>query len=203
MTKVLNFFLSLFYFIAFCILGWFIGAGIGYGFLILDAQDTFSSWELLSGNHQFEKIVSADSQTVWAQASDGKVYSWNTNCYLENCNQWVEAKEIPENDFEYDTGETLEISNSCNIGDRVQKTPGQVIECAHFVFSGAGFGTSVYYALLDDGQIWAWEHTNSSIGFEVVPLFFGFLGTITGIIGFIIFMIRRAMKNKETPTSPI
>ena len=203
MQKLTRFFLSVFYFIVFCVVGLIIGVGIAYGFLILGGQGVFSSWELLKGDHPFEKIITADNQTVWAQASDGKVYSWNTNCYRENCDQWVEAKEIPKNDSEYYSGQTLEISNSCGTDDRVRNAPGKVVECAHVVVSMADFGTTVDYALLDDGQIWMWELSGSNIEFEVVPLCGGFLGIVAGIVGFIIFMIRRERKSQKPPASTV
>jgi len=194
MQKIKRFSLSILYFVSFCILGLIVGVGVAYGFLTLSEQEAFSSWELLSGDLQFVKINTADNQTVWAQAVDGKVYSWNTNCYNENCNQWVEAKEIPNNEPEYYSGQTMEIGNSCNAEGRVQKAPGQVVECAHVTFSGAGFGTEVYYALMDDGAIWMWEHSANSIEMEIMPLCGGILGVIAGIIVFALFILRRATK---------
>jgi len=56
MQKLKSFFLSLFTFIGFCILGLTVGVGGGFGFLILDAQGAFSLWMPLNGEHQFEKI---------------------------------------------------------------------------------------------------------------------------------------------------
>ena len=203
MQKLKSFFLSLLYFVVLCIFGLIVGIGIAYGFLTFGAQGAFSSWELLSGNHQFEKIITADPQTVWAQASDGKVYSWNANCYRENCDQWVEAKEIPENSFEYATGESIEISNSCNTDDRARKTPGRVIECAHVAFAGAGYGIEVYYALIDDGTIWMWKYSGSSIGIELTLICGCFFGINAGIFGFVVFMLRRATKSKRTSASPV
>jgi hypothetical protein len=203
MQKLKKFFLSLFFFVIFCVLGLIVGVGGGYGVLILGGQGAFSSWELLKGDHQFEKIITADNQTVWVQASDGKVYSWNTNCYRENCNQWVEVKEIPKNDSEYSSGTTIDIGSSCGTDDRVQNAPGKVVECAKVIESMADFGMTVYYALLDDDQIWMWKHSGSNIEFELIPLCGGFLGIVAGIIGFIVFLIRRATKGKETPTSPV
>jgi len=200
MRKLKSCLLELFFFVLFCILGIIVGIGIGYGMLILDAYGIFSSWELLNGNQQLEKIMSADTQTVWARASDGKVYSWDTNCFRENCNQWVEVKEIPK---DIDDWERLVISNSCTLGNGVRKAPGNVIECAHVVLSGPDFGTTVYYVLMDGGKIWMWEHTNSSIGLEVAPVFGGFFGLIIGFIGFIFFMARRVSKSEKSPTSTL
>ncbi len=115
MQKLKSYLLTLFFFVLFCILGIIVGIGLGYGVLILDSNGLFSSWELLNGSQQFEKIIRADTQTVWAQASDGKVYSWDTNCIRENCNQWVEVKEIPE--AIYDPQERLVIGDLCMLDD--------------------------------------------------------------------------------------
>lgn len=203
MQKLKSFFLSILYFVVFCVLGLIVGVGIAYGFLILGGQGVFSSWELLKGDHQFEKIITADNQTVWAQASDGKVYSWNTNCYRENCDQWIQANEVPKNDSEYYSGETIDIGSSCGADDRVRNAPGEVVECARVVVKMADFGTTVYYALLDDGQIWMWQHTGSNIEFEIAPICGGGLGIMAGIVGFIFFMARRVTKSKQSTVSPV
>jgi hypothetical protein len=193
--------LELFFFVLFCILGIIVGIGLGYGALILGANGLFSSWESLNGNQQFEKIISADTQTVWARASDGKTYSWDTNCLRENCKQWVEVKEIPE-DF-YSPQETLVISDSCTPVDGVRKAPGNVIECAHVKLRGPDYGGEVYYALLDNGKIWMWEHSGSSIELAVAPVFGGFFGIFIGILGFIFFMARRVSKSEKSLSSTL
>jgi hypothetical protein len=201
MQKLKSCLLELFFFVLFCILGIIVGIGIGYGALILGANGLFSSWELLNGDQQFENIVSADSQTVWARASDGKLYSWDTNCLRENCKQWVEVKEIPE-DF-YSPQETLVISDSCPLDDNVRKAPGNVVECAHVVLRGPDYGVEVYYALLDNGKIWMWEHFGSSIDLAVAPVLGGFFGLIIGFVGFIFFMARRVSKSEKSPSSTL
>ena len=200
MKKILKFFLSLFYFIVFCILGLIVGIGIGFGFLFLKANGSFSFWNPLNSEYEFNKIVTADAQTVWARASNGKVYSWNTNCYHENCNQWIEAKEIPENDFESDTGEKIEINNSCN---GVRKTPRRVIECAHVLSIGADYMVNVYYALIADGTIWMWENSGNSIEIQIMPLCGGGFGIIAGIMGYLIFMTRNITKSEQFSASTV
>ncbi|MRS05119.1 hypothetical protein EG832_18190 [bacterium] len=198
MQKLKSCLLTLFFFILFCILGIIVGIGLGFGVLILDSNGLFSSWKLLNSSQPFEKIISADIQTVWAQATDGKIYSFNTNCYRENCNQWIEVKEIPE-DY-YGDEDKLVISDSCPFDKGIQKAPGNVIECAHIKLRGADFGGDVYYALLDGGKIWMWEHFSSSIDFEVAPVFGGFFGLIIGFVGFIFFMARRVAKSETAST---
>jgi hypothetical protein len=201
MQKLKSCLLELFFFVLFCILGIIVGVGIGYGALILGANGLFSSWELLNGDQQFENIVGADTQTVWARASDGKTYSWDTNCLRENCKQWVEVTEIPEDI--YDPQETLVINDSCPLDDNVRKAPGNVIECAHVELRGPDYGVEVYYALLDNGKIWMWEHFGSSIDLAVVPVFGGFFGIFIGIVGFIFFMARRVSKSEKSPGSTL
>jgi ABC-type antimicrobial peptide transport system permease subunit len=190
--------LTLFFFVLFCILGIIVGIGMGYGALILHSNGLFSSWELLNSDQQFEKIIRADTQTVWARASDGKVYSWDTNCIRENCNQWVEVKEIPE--AIDDPQETLVIGASCTLRNGVRKAPGNVIECAHVKLRGPDYGVEVYYALLAGGKIWMWEYFISSIDLEVAPVFGGFFGLIIGFVGFIFFMARRVAKSETAST---
>ena len=198
MQKLKSCLLDLFFFILFCLLGIIVGIGLGYGVLILDSNGLFSSWELLNGNQQFEKIISANPQRIWAQATDGNVYSWNTNCNKENCNKWIETKESPE--IIYET-EKLEISASCKNDLVFQRDPpGNVIECVHVAVREADFGMEVYYALLDGGKIWMWEHFGSSIDLEVAPVFGGFFGLIIGFVGFIFFMARRVAKSETAST---
>lgn len=120
MQKLKSFFLSLFFFVAWCVFGLGIGVGIGYGILMLDANGIFSSWKSFDSNQQFEKIISANPQKVWAQATDKKVYSWSTTCYEENYNKWVETNQAPK--VVYET-EELEISASCKSDNALQRDP--------------------------------------------------------------------------------
>jgi hypothetical protein len=199
MQKLKSYFLSLFFFIAFSFLGLVVGVAVGYGILFLDVNGMFSSWELLNGDQQFEKIVSANPQKIWAQANDRNVYSWNTNCKKENCNKWVKTKESPE--IIYET-EKLEISASCKNDLVFQRDPpGNVIECAHVVVREADIGMEVNYALLENGEVWIWKISGDSIEFMVTPFFWGLFGIVASLIGFVFFMTNRVEKDKINPAS--
>ena len=201
MQKLKSFFLSLFFFVAWCVFGLGIGVGIGYGILMLDANGMFSSWKSFDSNQQFEKIISANPQKVWAQATDKKVYSWSTNCYEENCNKWVETDQAPK--VVYET-EKLEVSASCKSDNALQRDPpGNVVECAHVKVIGAEFILETYYVLLDNGKIWMWENDNYGFDFMIAPFICGPLGFFAGLIGFVLFMIRRERKNKQSTVSPV
>lgn len=200
MKKVLNFFLWLFLFIVFCIIGIFVGLGVGYGILILDSEGAFSSWDLLSAHQHFEKIVTADPYTVWAQATDLKIYSWNSNCNKENCNEWIEVRGLPE-DLD-DPMNTLVIGDSCEMDYLFEKEPqSNVIECARVIQRGPEFGGTTYYALLENGKILMWKHSGNSIILEVglaISVFFGF---IAGILAFFYVIIRRTNNNNKQAIS--
>ena len=199
MQKLKNMLLSIFLFFVFCILGIIIGVGVGYGILILDTNGMFSSWEPLDGNQQFEKIVSADNQTVWARVVDGKVYSWNTNCYQENCNQWIEAEDIP------DSMDSLEIGDSCKMDEYflAREPRSNIIECARVDIQFVDVWGTTYYALLDNGKILMWKYSSNSIEVEVMPFISSPFGLAAGVLAFLFFTIRRSMKNKNRPISTV
>ncbi|MFZ5858585.1 MAG: hypothetical protein ACOYZ6_17290 [Chloroflexota bacterium] len=193
MQKLKSFFLSSIYFIIFCVLGLIVGTGIAYGFLILGGQGVFSSWELLKGDHQFEKIITVDNQTVWAQASDGKVYSWNTNCYRKICNQWTEVEDTSN------SIDSLEIDDSCKMDEYflTREPRGNLIECARVDMQFVDAWGTTYYALLGNGNILMWEYSNNSISIEVMPFISASWGLIAGALGFIFFTTRKSLKNKN------
>ena len=175
MQQAKSFFLSLLLFIVFSVLGIAVGFSAGYSIVVLDNEGLFSSWKLLNGSLKFEQIIDATSQTVWAQTKDGKFYSWNFNCL--NCNQWVETQEVPTD--LYDFGERSMIKDvTCETRGHkfFRKPPGNIVECARGWFAGPEFGTVAYYALLEDGEIWTWQHSSSMIFDIVVPIFFLLVG---------------------------
>lgn len=202
MQKLKNILLSIFFFFVFCILGIIGGIGVGYGILILDANGMFSSWEPLNGNLQIEKIVGANSHEVWVRATDQKVYSWNTNCYRENCNQWIEAEEAPEDS--YGSMDTLEIGASCKTDYFFAKEPrGNIIECARVEERFSDLWGNTYYALLDNGKLLMWKHSSNSIVFEVMPFVSAPWGLVAGVLAFLFFTVRRSRKNKNRSTSTV
>ena len=198
MQTVKNLFLSLLFFIVFSVLGNAVGFGIGYIVTILNNEGLFISWKQLDSHLEFEKIADVTSQTVWARASDGKLYSWDSNCDRETkCNRWVETKGIPN--IIYGGPEQPMIKNdSCQIRKFrfIGKLPGNLLECAQGSFLGFDSETTVYYALLDDGTIWTWRFSRSMIVDIFLTILFSFGGLVLGILVFFVFMIRRSGENK-------
>lgn len=103
MQNAKTLFLSLLLFIGFSILGIAVGFGIGSIGVALKNEGLFTSWKQLDGSQKIEHIVNISSQTIWAQTSDNKLYSWKFYCdHTPDCNQWIEAKDISENtNFDY------------------------------------------------------------------------------------------------------
>lgn len=195
MERVKSILLTLLFFIVFSVLGIAVGFGVGHVVVILDNEGLFSSWKLLDGSLKFEQIIDATSQTVWAKTNDGKLYSWKFNCL--NCNRWIETQDVPTD--LYDSGERSMIKDiTCETDSYkfFRQPPGHLVECARGWFAGPEFGTVVYYALLEDGKIWTWQHTSSMVFDIIVPISFSFGGLILGIIAFMVFVIRRRMKNR-------
>ncbi|GEM_PF-6400697 len=204
MQKIKKILLSVFSFTIFSSLGIITGLGIGKVVLQLENEGLFSSWKLLDSSQEFETILEATTQTIWAQSIDGYLYTWNSNCYLEiSCDQWTEAKEIPQDI--HDFWETpMEKSDSCPNRDYkyLGAPPGNLIECARSWLAGPEFGEIVYYALLDNGEIWTWHHSSSMIfNMIIVPLICGPFGLFIGIGAFIIFMVQRKKSNKAMVNS--
>ncbi|HXD10923.1 MAG TPA: hypothetical protein VN653_12740 [Anaerolineales bacterium] len=176
-------------------------SGIGLGYLtgLLAASiandSSFSSWISLESSTKFKSIVDVTSKTIWAQSEDGKLYAWNFICYGNiPCKQWAETLEVPSD--AHDFGERpMEKSTSCQTGsvDTIKQPPGNLIECARGRYSGPEYGESVYYALLEDGSLWALNTSSSLIVFYVLPIYFSIGGLVLSII---VFMIQRQRNNK-------
>ncbi|MFN8425811.1 MAG: hypothetical protein U0X93_05155 [Anaerolineales bacterium] len=182
------------------------GAVLGFlaGSIAADISNTsaLSSWELLDSPQKFETIVDVTSQTIWAQSEDGKLYSWNFICYGDiQCMQWVETSDVP-NDI-HDFGENpMEKSTSCKTtsSNPVKQPPGKLVECARGWYAGPEYGQVTYYALLEDGKIWALQTSSSLIVDTVLPIVYSFGGLVLSIIGFFIFIIWRKIKSKQEIT---
>jgi hypothetical protein len=158
----------------------------------------FSSWILLDSSVEFKQIVEVTSQNIWAQSDDGKIYSWNFNCYLgPKCNEWIKTEAVPADLHEFGE-QPMEKSNSCQAVARkpIKEPPSKEVECARGQYAGPEYGESVYYALLGDGSLWALRTSSSLIVVYVLPIYFSFGGLILGIIASIVFMIWRRRSNK-------
>lgn len=129
MRQVKRFSLLLLLFIVFSVLGSAVGFGVGCIVVTLNNEGLFATWKQLDGSLKFEQIVDVTSQTIWAQTSDGKIYSRGSSCYHEaQCNTWAETKEVPN--LVYDGPEQPMIkSDSCQITRFrfLRKPPGNLV----------------------------------------------------------------------------
>lgn len=193
-------------FIAFSIsgiaLGFFTGiiaAGISY-------TSALASWELLDSSVEFSQIIDVTSQTVWTQSVDEQLYSWNFICYGGiQCKQWVETSEVPDN-IHYAGEQPMEksaISCQAMSSGIIKEPPGKLVECAHGSYSGPEYGQSAYYALLDDGEIWALQTHSSLIEATVLPIIYSIGGFVLSIIVLILFVIIRKRKDKAQVNAEI
>lgn len=115
MQKAKILFLSLLFLIGFSIPGSVFGFGIGNIGVALNNEGLFTSWEPLDSSQKMEHIVDISFQTIWAQTSDGKLYSSKFYCdQTPDCNRWIEAKDISENtNFAYE--QPVKKNDSCII----------------------------------------------------------------------------------------
>lgn len=201
-----NIILNILVLIAFVIGGAFVGFIIGFGIDFLPSTGIFTSWELLKSPVKFSQIVDINTKmVVWAQTSDGKLYSWGSECYenySETCKQWKETNAIPDNAHEGDP-RPVSKSKNCTKSDGFpsREPPGKVIECAFaLTFNGPGYST-ITYALLDDGTIWYWLPPMGTdfpvISMMICPSLGIILGTIIGIIA----LTKRITKKKPLSLS--
>jgi hypothetical protein len=195
MQKIKSFFLSLLFLVAFSILGTVIGFGVGNEIVLLNHEGLFTPWKRIDNSHKFKSIVDVTSNSIWAQTTDGIIYLRDSNCYQNpsNCNQWIKVTEMPENIHVLPEQPMIK-DFSCPNGDfrLSRKPPGNLIECAQGTSIGEQ-SSFVYYALLDNEEIWAWKH-NISWGSDIVTIMrYSFGGFIVGVIT---FMFHQTRKNR-------
>ncbi|HSG45628.1 MAG TPA: hypothetical protein VLA72_20995 [Anaerolineales bacterium] len=131
MEKLKSFFISLLLFIGFSAIGITVGYFIGTAYADLKGEGKFSNWRKLDDDLKFVEIVDATSQTVWAKTFDGAIFSWDTNCAREpNCNQWVQANEVPGDVQKYG-GQSMERGSVCPPTNLkyYSDPPGNTVEC--------------------------------------------------------------------------
>lgn len=202
MEKQSNFPVSLLLFIVFTVLGTAAGYYIGKSQAELMREGKFSSWNKLDGSLRFEEIVDATSQMVWAKTADGTLYLLDANCAREpDCNKWIQTKEIPADIHEYG-GQSMERGSSCPPSNLkyFSTPPGNLIECVCAISFGMDImpGKTVYYALMDDGEIWTWKLSYSTMDDIVYTILCTCPGFIFGIVAFASFMkYRRKNKVKQ------
>ncbi len=181
----------------FAILG--IALAVGFGFLIVVLNDggAFNSWKLLDSQYKFNEIVDANSYTVWATNTEGKLLYYINRIYCDenDCNQWIETKNVAD-DAHYGGERPVEKDASCQFDSLMflRKPPGTVTECARGWYAGPEFGTVTYYALLNDGTIWKWEHHGDRLLYLAMFLCLIPTGFGLGIYGLKAYMARKKKK---------
>jgi len=195
--------------VLFAIAGSIVGLVAGIGIVYFQETGAFTSWQLLDSPTRFTRIVDTTHASIWAQSIDEKLYVWNSYCPWEKCNAWVETKAVPD-DAHSAPNEGISKGDTCRFesGDVVEgnvkpkNQPGNVVEC---VLVRAGMYESswtVYYALLDDGTIWYWNHTENLFNFIYIPLISILVGIILGAIaGVVGFIVRKKNKRMSISTS--
>jgi hypothetical protein len=200
MQKAKNFLLSILPFIVFTFLGIAFSIAVGFLIVVLNDGGAFNSWKLLDDSLRFYRIVDANSRTVWAKNKDDKLFYYKDikQAYCDNndCNKWIETKDV-SGDAHYRFEHPVEKDTSCHFDDLMflRKPPGTIIECARGWYAGPEFGTVSYYALLNDGTIWKWEHNGDNLLYTVMFLCLIPAGLILGIYGLTVFRVQ-SKKNK-------
>jgi|GEM_PF-6554114 len=149
-------------------------------------------------------ILQADSYHIWIETQDLQKFTISLNCYeTENCNKWVKAENIPEtvegSGFSSSRGTNCESLDQWSLPS---SPSGRVVECVRVSYAGPEFGSVNYFALLADGTLRHWVHSDSSITREVYKIFSFFLVILVGVsisvFYLMLYIVRRARKNRET-----
>ena len=168
------------------VIGFFVAAN-----KIYKAQEGFyATWRELVYDEVFNTIVYANSNTIWAHdARENFLYRAVDCTDLPECHQWLKTKEIPT-----PISNAIEKRSSCSFHDyRFQEEPpANVVQCVR-----AKDSKIVYYVLLEDGTIWYWTNSYSSLRAYQLLLTSASLGLLSGIGVFILYLIIRLLARKS------
>lgn len=166
---------------------------VGIGALYLGEQGFFVNWSRLPAPVKFTEIVDASTDTVWAKAEDGKLYSLSMVCSGDaQCGKWMQVEEVILDPYGFP--HNLEKGASCQIGRFKNRGPsGKTIQCA---VTGSAMGETswtVYYALTEHKTLWYWRHTSDVFSLLYTPVFYSVAGAILGLfLGTVIFYRKTA-----------
>ena len=199
-----RFFVTLFIFIGFSVAGIVAGYLAGITWSSLRSEGGLLHWQELESSMKFEKITGTTFETVWAKTIDGELYSWDASCFNgPNCNQWIPVKEPPDTDFKYDN-QSIKRFKGCPASNQkdLADPPGDVVECVLVKPSDSNDTVNrlVYYALLEDGKIWTWKISYSSmddLGYSVRWIY---PGSVIGVAAFVVFILHREKNKVKTDT---
>jgi len=168
----------------------------GSNFAKLRSEGFGRSWKPLKDSIEFSKIIDATPDTVWAQSTNGGLYQ-----FLRG--QWIEMQHVPEHIYVGNI-RPVEIGTTCPHAESfkyLKYPPGNLIECAYAVALGMDVmpGRISYYALLDNGKIWALSYSGGSmLDGLVYTLAFAVLFSIIGLLlAVAIRFVARALKMRN------
>jgi hypothetical protein len=160
----------------------------------LEYSGKFVQWQLLESQQKFLQIVDTSEGGVWARAENGKTYVYHSVfCDYEICGQWMQSTPPSEIDR---LSEQL-LRSGCDSSYRYYgkefqsiepKYPPQAaanpLECTvvewHDPYNGAE--SLVYYVLLDNGDLWMWNHSPNLRQVFVLIIVFPLIGLLVGIL---------------------
>lgn len=199
-TKAVDLIFAFGVFLLFLLVGAIAGFKIGSHLVGLQSSGAFASWKLLDGPYKFIEIVDANSATVWAKTSDGKLYSWD--CQYHEC-LWIEVENVPADAHENQQGmgeQPLNKNDTCPVDETFSPSedpPGKIAGCALGWYRSIDAGFGRYFALLEDGTIWSWQHTDDVINASMTIIPLSVLdGLLTGSA--IFFLIILAVQRNST-----
>jgi hypothetical protein len=188
------FFIKFLVFLMFCVIGSSAGLRVFSVLSDLEYSGTLVRWQWLESRQKFHQIVNADQKGVWVQADNGKTYIYySVFCDYVICGKWQESTPPSQIDL---LSEHL-LRSGCKAAyryygkefDSVEpkyppETAASPLECTVVEWREPynGAESLVYYVLVDNGDLWMWNHSPSLrrlFGlFIVCPL----IGLILGII---------------------
>jgi hypothetical protein len=112
------------------------------------------------------RILAADSQGLYVEMADGLVYQG----FLLDCRNRLEPC------WKHSTSDTLNRDPHSKIGamcssnfQQMRMPPLPMIQCASsYGIIGVEFYQEAHYALLEDGNIWVWQHSSGRMSLETL-----------------------------------
>ncbi|CAG0942993.1 hypothetical protein ANRL1_01164 [Anaerolineae bacterium] len=129
----------------------------------MEYKGAFVSWQRLTAPPQKPvEIVGAKMgrdgwATIHVKTMDNRIYS----CRGRSVECWVETN-APANKVENFGGGSC-VGSKSKSPYSVSNPPGKVVDRIQVEFCGADYGTLIEYAILDDGNVWMWNHTSGAL----------------------------------------
>lgn len=165
------FFVKFITFLIFCAVGIWVGLKVLPVLIDLQHSGRLVRWQLLESQQKFQQIVDANENGVWVQAENGKYYVYySVFCKDVVCGKWLES--TSPSIFYFQSAKlitsgcksTYEFYGQGSDGVEPKYPPQKTanpLECAvvrwREPYNGAE--SLVYYVLLDNGDLWMWNHS--------------------------------------------